>query len=358
MKKSLFLLVMLCCCLLFMVACGADEPAATDEPSGEATGDAGEAAEGETYVLRASTHQTNGSVAVEVLQACVDEIYERTEGAVEIEIYSDSLLGDWEVNYEDLMKGTLDIGMICFGSTYDPRMALNTAPCTVGDYDELALIFQEGGWMDQTLVDICAETGVKYMGTWMEGMIAFGSTKEVKDPFVVGADKGLLARCPGTENNVQIMEMLGYSATVIPFADLFTSLQTGVCDGWVGGTAYLNYTQFRDVVSYWYTYNCWVENCPFVMSQQTVDKLPAEYVEIIEEVFRAAAMESCETVADLDAEYLQLSEDYGITIINPTDEERATITSAIRENVWPMMEEELTPEVIQGMLDWCETAVQ
>ena len=41
MKKSLFLLVMLCACLLFMVACGADEPATTDEP---ATGEAGEAA--------------------------------------------------------------------------------------------------------------------------------------------------------------------------------------------------------------------------------------------------------------------------------------------------------------------------
>lgn len=127
-------------------------------------------------------------------------------------------------------------------------------------------------------------------------------------------------------------------------------MQTGVCDGWIGGTPQLNYSDFKDVIKYYVAYNCFAENIGFFMSQSVADKMPAEYVKAIEEAFTAASAESFETAKTLDEEALKGLEEYGVEIINLTDAEMAACVEKIQKETWPKLYKNIGEDTLKELV--------
>ena len=87
------------------------------------------------------------------------------------------------------------------------------------------------------------------------------------------------------------------------------------------------------------------------MSAKTAEKLPAEYADIIRSVFAEASLESFETAEELDKEALQGLKDYGVEIIELTDEEMAACVKKVQEETWPKLYANIGEDVLKGLVE-------
>jgi len=54
--------------------------------------------------------------------AFADEVREKTDGRIDITVYSGGVLGDWVECYERVMRGDYELTLTPIAPTYDPRL--------------------------------------------------------------------------------------------------------------------------------------------------------------------------------------------------------------------------------------------
>jgi len=341
MKKILIVLLIAMLTMSGLTACGSSSGTASEE---EGNAD-------KTYSFRLATHYNTSHPGYAALERIVADLSEKSNGAIKIDIYPSSQLGDYTVTFEDLMRGSVDLALIPIPSQYDPRLEMNFIPYLVNDYSDMATAFGPDSYFFQEYSKINSELGVKLLGIYVEGLIGFGFTDEPKNYANATAKKEGLVRCPAIEVYNLVTQDMGFAATTIPYADLYSALQTGVVDGWIGGTPQLNYTDFKDVIKYYVPYNVFAENIGFFMSQDVYDTLPAEYQTMIENAFMKEAINSYSVAEELDQEALKGMEEYGIKIITLTDEEMNAYSNLVKEKTWPKLGANIGEDVMNNLIE-------
>lgn len=150
----------------------------------------------------------------------------------------------------------------------------------------------------------CGNTGIQ-MGGWFK--------KEIRS---AGDFKGLKMRMPGLGGKV--IAQMGATPELLPGADIFPSLETGVIDAteWVG--PYHDYLMgFHKVAKYYYA-GGWHEPgsvLELIINKKAWDSLPAD----LQQIVRSCAAETDRTMyaqwQAKDAEYFKKIQDEGRTVI-------------------------------------------
>lgn len=328
MKKVLVVLLIALLSMFGFTACGSNGKPAGGDPIAKPA---------KTYSFRLSTHYNTSHPGYAALQRIADDLDKQSNGAIKITLYPSSQLGDYTLTYEDLMRGAVDLALIPIPSQYDPRLEMNFIPYLVTDYSGMKTAFGKDSYFFQEYTKIHGELGVKLLGIYVEGLIGFGFKDLPKNYADAAAAKGDMVRCPAIEVYNLVTEDMGYSATTIPYADLYSALQTGVVDGWIGGTPQLNYSDFKDVIKYYVAYNVFAENIGFFMSQKVYEALPAEYQTMIENAFMKEAVNSYTVAEELDKKAIKGMEDYGIKVLYLTDEEMNAYVEKVKKQTWPKL---------------------
>lgn len=183
------------------------------------------------------------------------------------------------------------------------------------------------------------ENGVKLLAPIDYGFmcLGFSNTKNgvdnAMDPTV---KKNFLIRVPAMETYIKLGQEMGFNTTSIPYGDLYSSLQTGVADGVIGCPAMALWDSFRDVMDTVIDarYVCETGGC--IMNLNTFNSMPQEYQDIFTEVFAEEAEKQANKMDELEKEYLKNMEDYGISVITPSQDELDTMAAHIQETVWPL----------------------
>lgn len=328
--------------MLLFAGCGGDS---SDGGSADGSGD------GQTYNLRLATlYPAEHEMTISAQAAC-DKIEEETGGAVKIQIYPSDQLGDYTSVYEEVMKGTIDMTINTMVTTYDPTLEMLTIPYLASSYAEAKEIFcNPESYFFQTVKERQQALGIETLGIYIAGSMGIGAAKHldnVMDPTVSKSD---LLRCPSMDSYLWTAEGFGFKTVTIPYSELYTSLQTGVCDGWVGGGAYVNYISFRDVLEYFADARYLYEQIVCIMNKDLFDGMPAEYQEIIQNAFTESTYSFTDQMEDLDNQAMADMEAMGIEIYSPTEEEFETMKAYFKENVWPKYENTLDPAVYESLL--------
>lgn len=347
MKKLISVLLIAVLSVFAFAGCGGN---GGSESATESEG----AAADKTYNFRLATHYNVHHPGYAALERIAADLAERSNGAIKITIYPSSQLGDYTLTYEDLMRGTVDLALIPIPSQYDSRLEMNFIPYLVTDYADMEAAFGPDSYFFQEYSKIHSELGVKLLGIYVEGLIGLGFKELPSNYADATASKGALIRCPAIEVYNLVTEDMGFSATTIPYADLYSALQTGIVDGWIGGTPQLNYSDFKDVINYYVAYNVFAENIGFFMSQQVFDSLPAEYQAMIEDAFMKEAVHSYAVAEQLDQEAIKNMEDYGIEIIYLTDEEMEAYVQTVQEKTWPKLSANIGEDVMEKLVEVME----
>ncbi|MDD3169297.1 MAG: TRAP transporter substrate-binding protein DctP, partial [Eubacteriales bacterium] len=277
-------------------------------------------------------------------------VKERTEGRVEVEYFPASQLGGYETVYEEIVRGTIDLGQITIPDALDARLGAAYVPYYAKNYEEAKILFAPDSYLSGVLGEVTAQNGVKFLGTVLEGFIGMGFVTEPNDMLTPGTNKKVKTRSPAMITFRIAQEDLGFNPITVPYAEVPTAIQTKVVDGWVGGTPNMNYAWVGQVIKHMYVNYIHAEATSYVVSQKSLDKMTPEDAEAVIAVFQEQSLKSFDVAKENERNYMKkLADDYGVSVYEFTPEEIDTFANFVREKSWPKMEELLTKELMDGM---------
>lgn len=284
----------------------------------------------------------------------VAELIEKnSNGDIKVKVYPANQLGDYMLIYEELIRGTIDMAQVSLNTAFDQKLLLNCATFMARSWPEAKKIYAKNGWLYNKLDTIHATHGVKFLGFEAQGMSGLGFTKKPVDPINPDVKQKLLVRNPPNDLARYSLEALGYTEITLPYADVYTSMQTGVIDGWYGGTPVHNYAGFRDILKYYYQLNLTFECANYLFSADVWKKLTPEQQQIITEAVETVSVTSFANAESIDRNDLDRMKKQGIEVFEFTEEQLAPLFKKGREVAWPKMKnvlgEELYDEWIKNM---------
>lgn len=336
-KKILAIVLSLTLVIALLSACGGGD-------SSESGSDAVK-----PVVLRLASDAPLEHIATGLNNGACEKVKERTEGRVEIQYYPASQLGSYETVYEEIVIGSVDIAQITVPDALDSRLGAAYLPYYATSFDEAKILYAPDAYISQVFSDLTAENGVRFMGWVLEGFIGMGVVKDPSNVMEPGADKTIKLRSPAMATFRYVQEDLGYNPITITYAEVPTAIQTGVVDGWIGGTPNMNYSWVGEIINKMYVNYIHAEATCYVMSEKSLVKLSDEDQQIVLDVFAEQSMQSIVDAEANEEVYKQkLQDDYGVEVVELTTEQLAANAEYVRENTWTKLEEVLTPELIKG----------
>jgi TRAP-type C4-dicarboxylate transport system substrate-binding protein len=339
-KKLIVVLLTLTLILTGFTACGGGSK--TESSGGETAS--------EPITLRLASDAPLEHIATGLNEEACKLVEEKTEGRVKIEYFPASQLGGYETVYEEIVRGTIDLGQITIPDALDPRLGAAYVPYYAKNFEEAKILFAPDSWMAQQLGDLTEQNGVKFLGTVLEGFIGMAFVTEPSDMFTPGTNKKVKTRSPAMATFRVAQEDLGFNPITVPYAEVPTAIQTKVVDGWVGGTPNINYAWVGQVIKYMYINYIHPEATSYVISEKTLAKLSPEDAQIVIDVFQGQSLKSFDLAQENEATYKKkLADDYGVKVVEFTPEQIDAYANFVREKSWPKLEELLGKDFIDGM---------
>lgn len=296
-------------------------------------------------VLRFAGQGTVEHTGTVMMEQVAKEVFEKTDGRIEIKVYPANQLGDYTLVFEELMRGTIDMASISVPSQFNPNLEVTYINCFVSGYDDAKKVFAEGAWLYNKMNELCGELGVRVLGFQVTGFIGIASSKPVNEPLVPGVDKNVLVRVPNMDVYKMGAETMGYNTVTIPWAEVYTSMQTGVCDGVVGMDTVAAWDNLKDVMKYWYQLNYSVENWVYLISEITWNKLSADDQKIIAEACAKVTQIGVDLARADQDRHLQLMKDRGIEVFTYEPEQLKPIFEAVSAT-WDKLKGKFDPVMI------------
>jgi tripartite ATP-independent transporter DctP family solute receptor len=182
-------------------------------------------------------------------QEFAKRVTERTKGEVEVVVYPNSQLGNERDLMEGLQLGTVEMAEVSGGvmSTFAPEAGVFSLPFIFQGWDHLDKVLKSPA-ADRLGEIVLKKTGVRVLG-WMEqGFRVSLTTKRVISS--VADFDGLKIRVPEDKVLVRTFQLVKARPTVIPWGEVYTSLQTGVVEGMESTTPAMYTMKFYEVANY------------------------------------------------------------------------------------------------------------
>ena len=348
MKKALALLLSSLMLVGALTGCGSKSDASNASDSSSASDGA---AEEKSVTLKIHCDYTEDHPASQLLAQFCDRVSEATNGTVTIKPYYAGSLGDYTTVFDEVAQGSIDMTWGCNSTTFGEALNVWDMPYLAVTWDDAKTIYAPDSFVSTTMAELCHENGIKMLGLHMIGAGGLAAVKEPKDWDVWGVDHDFLLRVPNSDIMNLPMSAMGYRTQSVNWSELFTALQTGVVDGFVGGHPPAVYDQFRDVVKYYLQINDFFEVATISINNNTFNSLSESQQAALEE---AAAWAFDESVANGEAtenEYLQKMSDYGIEVIKPDESVLQNFAEHCRTEIWPELRSSINnDEVFDGLM--------
>lgn len=357
MKKALSIVLTLAM-LFLLCACGASTttPPATTDPGTTTEAEPAPAADGTVYTLRLATQVAQPNPLANSAYRFAEKVAEATNGQVKIDVYPSNQLGDYTSVFEEMELGTIDLAWISADSSFDPMIDVQGIPYLFENWDQAREIWlNQEGFLFQTYkgaIEGYGAQNVTVMGVVPGGFLGICINTDKFDQetlFDTSVSKDLLIRHPNMVVARMIVEGLGFKSMALSWSELYNALQTGVVDGAYGAGAGTVYTDLRDVSKYFVDYRYLMEMMAMMASTSSLDKLPEDLRQIVIDTAVAEQYDAFDEYEAFEKAGYKDLEDYGITVIYPTDEQMATLAASMRDKVWPGLDDVFTPEVMAGI---------
>ncbi len=246
-------------------------------------------------------------------------IEERTDGQIEIACFPSQQLGPWMDQFDNVSKGSLEIGFLPPSTRY-AKLAPLYLEFVVTSWDDFYKFFNKEGFLYKHTEEACEELGIKLLGYLNAG---FDGYSGMKGPVVY----------PEDITRLKIKTRVGYPTSKIYFEELgpvvsvdmnevFTALQLGIIDCQANQAVETVYTQFRDVTKYFTDINSApAYGCIFI-NKKLWDSLSPELQKIIQDTADEVAEkinQQCQ--ADEEGYYKKFAEE-GVVVTRLTPEQR------------------------------------
>ncbi len=245
----------------------------------------------------------------------VERVSQRTDGAVHITIYGNSVLGDPPQEAQQIRAGVIDMGLPTQGQLDKYEKAFAAVPLPfVFDTREQVFKVLDGPAM-AWLAPLAEKQGFITLRNWDYG---FRNLTNGRHPINVPDDvKGLKIRTPPEIQIESAMEALGGVVTAISFPEVYLALSQGVVDGEENPIAVIYYNKFFEVQKHLALTRHVYNNMILTVSAKTWAKLSPDQQTIFHEEGTAAGDLMRKLMGEQEADQLAKIAAAGVQITKP-----------------------------------------
>ncbi|KEA63957.1 TRAP-type C4-dicarboxylate transport system, periplasmic component [Marinobacterium lacunae] len=258
------------------------------------------------------------------------QVKERTQGEVTVRIFPNGQLGDDAGMIAGVRGGSIDIELS--GNPYFSGL--------VGELNvlDLPFLFEDAaqayrvldGEVGQDLLGFMGAKGIKGLAFWEIGFRNLTNSRHA----VNSADdiKGLKLRTTPNPAHIAAFKTLGANPVPMPFAELFTALETGTVDGQENPVTLIRSANLDAVQKYLSLTAHAYTAAPLIMNKAKFDSLPAEYQLVVVEAAREAAQYQRNLNSERMATDLEYLKAQGMQVVAQPDREsmRAAVEASVR----------------------------
>ena len=246
-----------------------------------------------------------------------DLVAERTEGAVNIELYPNASLGDERTLLEGMQIGTVDMGVITNGpvANFVEEMAVFELPFLFPSpqaaYDVL------DGPIGQELLDKLSEVNLKGLAYAERG---FRNLTNSERPVNTPEDmKGLRIRVMENPVYVDTFRALGANAIPMAWTEALTAMQQGTIDGQENPANVIHSFKLYETQNYMTLSRHTYAPAIFVMGMPAWNKLPKAAQAVVVQAAQEAAEHERRVNAEMESQQLAELREAGMQINDTPD---------------------------------------
>lgn len=261
-------------------------------------------------------HYANDSVFGDIVNNFADTVREMSDGAIDIQVFSDSALGTEMQLIEALQAGTVDFTLTgTMLQTTVPMLGIVQGPFLFESWEHAKNVMQ--GELGDQIYAMFEEGGLKAICTFGEGFREFVLVKPIysMDDFA-----GYRMRMASYKNMLALATSLGCATTNSPMGDVFTSLQTGVFDGCDAVYSAITAYSWQEPAKYVLESNHAFSSSAICIATKTWETLTDAQKEVLEAASKVVSDQAWAAVEDVENEQKQIVADAGVEFI-PVDEE-------------------------------------
>ncbi|WP_319563258.1 TRAP transporter substrate-binding protein [Marispirochaeta sp.] len=311
-KANVKMILVLVMVVVLAVSCSKsnDSPSATVTSSDEFSKKYNAWSMGTTYAT--------GSPVVESMQYFADLVNEKSNGAMTINVFPDSTLGNEDDTFLSVCSG--DTEFCCFGPStiylFTPEYSFIMAPFLTQSYEHYVNMYNsklfdpaKKIWREKGVIDLATQA--------YRGFRNMSSDRAVRTPEDV---QGMKLRMNTNAAWVRIWNGVGCTTIPIALGELYTSLQTGVVEASEGPYEQIATYKLQEVQKYIIETQHVPEVFGFWMNGNLFDSLPENYQRVLKEAAAEGIEYGTKLCQSVESDFLKQLTDAGCEFIKPDKE--------------------------------------
>ena len=246
------------------------------------------------------------------MEMFIEEVSEKTDGAVAGEVYHNGVLGSQPDAIEQVRLGIIDFGVFNLGPMGQavPEANVVSLPFVFSSVPDMYRLMD--GEVGDAIGKGMEAKGIKPLGWYSAGARSFYNSE---GPIEAPSDvEGLKIRVMSNDLFVKMVEAMGGNATPMAFAEVYQSIKTGVVDGAENNAPSYESTNHFEVAQYYsLSEHLIIPEC-LCMSVKTWDKLTSEQQDIVMAAGRASAEYQRELWAERVAASMETAKAGGVQV--------------------------------------------
>ncbi len=257
------------------------------------------------------------------LERVAEMVSERTDGAVEFQIFPQAQLGNQREMTEGVQLGVIQatVSPAAFLGGFNATVSILDIPFLYPADGDIAQELRESVFGD-ALLESFSDKGVVGVALWPNGLKNFTSNESLAD---LASFQDQKFRVMNSQILIEQFAAVGASAIALPFGELYTSLQTGVVDGQENPLDTILRMKFHEVQKYLVLSNHGAMEDVVLFNPEWWQGLPEEYRTVITAAFDEVVPELRVHKAEAVASALGEIRASGIDIRELSDEEKVQL---------------------------------
>lgn len=303
MKKKLGILVLCLMLVISIVGCSTIEK---NVDSGNE----------ESYVLKFGMVAGNQSNEYKAVQQLAEEVKDKSNGRLTIEIFPESQLGDDRAMLEQLEGGALDLTLAETGrfGIWIPRAEILGASYIVDSFEHLQRVIYETDFGKELHEELITKHNWRVLATGYNGTRQTSSNRAINS---IDDMRGLKIRVPNHQPLLEYAEFVGATPTPMAFTEVYLALQTNAVDAQENPLSTIKAVKFYEVQDYLAMTNHTINDVNYIVSNLTWTKLPEDLQAILKNAAVGAATYHTGLFVDEERELIEYFEGQGVTVTKP-----------------------------------------
>lgn len=244
------------------------------------------------------------------------DLKDRSNGQIVLEIFPSAQLGDDKTMLEQLSAGVLDLTLLEMGrfNIFFPEAQAFSLPYMFKDFEALQKATNESEIGKRVKKRVNDELGITILSQGYNGTRETTSNRPINS---IADMKGLKLRVPQAEANLEFAKLSGASPTPMAFSEVYLALQTNAVDGQENPLPAIRAQKFYEVQKNLAMTNHIINDQIYLISNDTLKKLPANLKKVVEDEAKVAAAYHTKLFKDEEATNIDFFKSQGMNVTYP-----------------------------------------